>query len=573
MLKKKIGKLFALAALLLGGCTAPAVQPSPAVTEEPEEEVVQDRTGDIEILFTSDMHCGIREGFGVVGLQQIRETLEARGISTLLVDDGDAVQGDIVGTLTKGSAIVTLMNDLKYDAAIPGNHEFDYGADNFMELTKQAEYPYISCNFRKQGERVLDPYVIKEAGGKKIAFIGVTTPKTLGSSSPANFMDENGEIIYDFEEDLTGELLFETIQKNVDEVRSKGVDYVILMCHMGNEEVVWPYNFMTLIENTSGIDVLLDGHSHDSEQVVMNNRNGEPVLRSACGTKLQSIGYVRIPADGEKLTTGLYSWGSDTSASELFGLNNSLSEPVQKIMDDLGKTMELRIGETKYDLATDDPEKKDANGAPVRIVRCQETNLGDLAADAFRHETGADIGLVNGGSLRAPIAAGEITYGDIINVLPFSNQICVSELTGQQILDALEWGCRAVPGSAGSFLHPSGLTYEIHADLPADFYVAADGQFAGVSGEYRVKNVMVGGQPLDPEKKYTVASFDFLLKHHGSGFSMMGEQDVVRDEIKLDNQALIDYIKEELNGVIGEEYADPYGQGRIKIFGTDNPAE
>ena len=577
-IQKQLSKAIAILSLFLTGCTAvvpeqpasekPLEEAAVLVEEEPEEKEISE-AGDIEILFTSDMHCGVNEGFGVVGLQQIREVLERKGVRTLLVDDGDAIQGDIVGTLTKGSAIITLMNDLHYDAAIPGNHEFDYGMETFLELTEQAEFPYISCNFNQDGKLLLDPYIIKEVSGKKIAFIGVTTPKTLTSSSPANFMDETGEIVYSFMQDDTGDLLWQTIQKNVDEVREQGVDYVIVMSHIGNEEIVEPFNFQNLIEHTSGIDVVLDGHSHDTDQVVMKNKDGESVYRSACGTKLQAIGYVRIDGKSGAITTGLYSLNSDVTAAELFGLENELSEPVAELQNDLEKTMAREIGKTEYALVANDPEKTESNGAPLRIVRCQETNLGDFAADAIRSETGTDIAFANGGGIRDEISAGTITYADIINVFPFSNQICVSKLSGQQILDALEWGARSVPGQTGAFLHPSGLTYEIHADIPSSISITSDGLFASVDGEYRVKNVMVGDEPLDLSKTYTVAGLDFFMKYHGSGFGMMGPDEVILDEVKMDNQVFMDYITGKLNGVVGEEYANPYGQGRIKITGAE----
>ncbi len=589
-IQKQFYKVIALLALFLAGCTAQVPeQPKPEETlneaavkagEEPEKELEEEfeeeqeepdisESGNIEILFTSDMHCGINEGFGVIGLQEVRESLKQRGIRTLLVDDGDAIQGDIIGTLTKGSAIITLMNDLRYDAAIPGNHEFDYGMENFLSLAEQAEFPYISCNFNEDGKLLFDPYIIKEVNGKKIALIGVTTPKTLTSSSPANFMDESGKIAYNFMQDESGDLLWQTIQKNVDEAREKGADYVILMCHIGNEEIVEPFNFQTLIEHTSGIDVVLDGHSHDTDQVVMKNKDGVPVHRSACGTKLQSIGYVRIDGKSGDISTGLYSLNSDVPAATLFGLENDLSEPVENLQEDLAEIMEQEIGKTEYALVANDPEKKESNGSPLRIIRCQETNLGDLAADAMRSETGADIAFVNGGGIRNEISAGTITYADIINVFPFSNQICVSELTGQQILDALEWGARSVPGQTGAFLHPSGLTYEIHAEIPSSISITKDGMFASVDGEYRVKNVMAGDEPLDLARTYMVAGLDFVMKYHGSGFGMMGPEEVVLDEVKMDNQVIIDYIIGKLNGVVGEEYADPYGQGRIKITGAD----
>ena len=153
---------------------------------------------DIVILVTSDVHCGIDQGFGYAGLEQIRETMEADGDLTLLVDDGDSIQGEVIGTITDGEAIIDMMNEMHYDVAIPGNHEFDYGMDQFLHLTDEADFPYISCNFNKEGELVFDPYVIKEIGGKKIGFVGVTTPRTIVSSTPASFQDDDGNYIYGF---------------------------------------------------------------------------------------------------------------------------------------------------------------------------------------------------------------------------------------------------------------------------------------------------------------------------------------------------------------------------------------
>ena len=564
-------------ALMLGGCAAPAQQPeepevTPAETETAAQETAQpetEKTGDIEVLFTSDIHCGLQQGFGAVGLQQIRETLEKKGVVTLLVDNGDAIQGEALGTLTKGKAVVTIMNDLNYDVVIPGNHEFDFGMDTFLELTKKAEHPYISCNFNKGGELLFEPYIIKEAAGKKIAFIGVTTPETLVSSDPKYFKDENGNYIYGFMEGGDGSKFIETIQKNVDEVRSKGADYVVLMAHVGNEESKAPYNFQTIIERTSGIDVILDGHSHDTDQVTMNDKDGNPVIRSAAGTKLQGIGYMRISGEDGSIKCGMYSWNNDVSAADLFGIENEVSAPLQKIYDDLEKTTQIVIAKTDVDLVIYDPMKKKDDGSPVRIVRSQETNLADLAADAILHETGAEIALVNGGSVRSTIKTGDITYGDIMAVMPFSNQICVSVLTGQQIKDMLEWGARALPGENGGFLQAAGMTYEIQADIPSSCVTDTEGQFAGVNGEYRVRNILVGGEPLDLKKTYRVAGNEFMMKSHGDGFAMVGPENVEIDQIKVDNQVLIDYIKDELGGTVGSEYANPYGEGRITIHGLD----
>ena len=585
--KFRVLRALSVLALMLGGCTAPVQQPEepaagePAETEAAEQEAEAEaaehetaqpeaeKTGDIEVLFTSDIHCGLQQGFGVVGLQQIRETLEKKGVETILVDNGDAVQGDALGTLTKGKAIVTIMNDLDYDVVIPGNHDFDFGMDEFFELTEMAEHPYISCNFNKGGELLFDPYIIREAAGKKIAFIGVTTPETLFSSDPKHFQDENGNYIYGFMEGQDGSQFMETIQKNVDEVRSKGADYVVLMAHVGNEESNAPYNFQTIIERTSGIDVILDGHSHDTDQVTMNDKDGNPVIRVASGTKLQGIGYVRISGKDGAIKCGMYSWNNDVSAADLFGIENEVSEPLKKIYDDLEKTTQIVVAKTDVDLVIYDPQKKKDDGSPVRIVRSQETNLADLAADAVLHETGAEIALVNGGGVRSNIKAGDITYGDLMAVMPFSNQLCVSVLTGQQIKDMLEWGAKALPGEDGGFLQVAGMTYEIQADIPSSCVTDTEGLFAGVNGEYRVRNILVGGEPLDLKKTYRVAGNEFMMKSHGDGFAMVGPENIEIDQIKVDNQALIDYIKDGLGGTVGSDYSDPYGEGRITIHGLD----
>ena len=552
-MKKKLALLMGLA--LMFGTTAMA--------EEPASEEAAGLTHDLVVLFTSDVHCGVDQGFGYVGLQQVRDQLEAAGNYTLLVDDGDSIQGEPLGTMTTGQADIELMNAMKYDVAIPGNHEFDYGMDRFLELAQMAEFPYISCNFNREGELVFDPYVIKEFDGVKIAFVGVTTPKTLTSSTPTYFMDEEGNFIYGFLQDTTGEALYSAVQSAVDDARAEGADYVFVMAHLGNEAECEPWTYADVIRNTTGIDVFLDGHSHDTDQVVMQNRNGEDVIRSACGTKLQCIGYARISAEDGSIEAGVYNWNNDVSAPELLGIGNGMTEEVAKATGELDEKLGEVVAKSAVDLTIFDPEAKDENGNPIRIIRRAETNLGDLCADAYLDQSGADIAFVNGGGIRVSIPAGDITRGDILKVHPFGNSMCVVEVTGQQILDALEWGAHGIPGENGGFLQVAGLTYEIHTYIESSCTQDENTMFTGVDGEYRVKNVMVGGEPLDPEKTYTLASHNYMLKNGGDGYSMFEGCRILQDEVKLDNQVLIDYITGTLGGVIGEEYAEPYGQGRI----------
>ena len=556
-MKKILALMLALAMLL--GCTALAEDAAPALTK------------DLVILFTSDAHCGIDNGFGYAGVAAIRDAMSADN-HVVLVDDGDAIQGEPVGTMTKGEAIIELMNAVGYEVAIPGNHEFDYGMDNFLSLVEKANYPYISANFTYNGELVFQPYVIKEYDGVKVAFVGVTTPKTFTSSTPTYFQDENGNYVYGFSEDETGEKLYAAVQSAVDAARAEGATYVVAMAHLGNEDTCAPWRYDNVITNTNGIDVFLDGHSHDTDQVKVTNKDGVEVPRSACGTKLGGIGYAVISAKDGSVSTGVYTWDNKVSAPVLFGIENDVSKAVAAATDTLNAKLSEVVAKTAVDLTIVDPVAVDESGKAIRIIRNAETNLGDLCADAYRDQSGAEIAFVNGGGIRVSIAAGDITLNDILKVHPFGNAMCVVEATGQEILDALEWASRNVPGENGGFLQVSGLTYEIHTYIESSCTSDDKGGFTGVTGEYRVKNVKVGGEDLVLDKTYTLASHNYMLKSGGDGINMFTDNKVLQDEVKLDNQVLIDYIVDTLGGVVDEQYAEPYGEGRI-VAVAEKPAE
>ena len=548
---KKLLALILAAVMLLGCCAFADEEAAPALQK------------DLVVLFTSDVHCGIDQGWGYAGLYSAKENL-AKSNHVILVDDGDAIQGEPIGTMTKGEALIDLMNAAGYEIAIPGNHEFDYGMDRFLELTKRAEFQYISANFNYNGELVFEPYVIKDLGGAKVAFVGVTTPKTLTSSTPRYFQDEEGNFVYGFFQDETGEGVYNAVQTAVDAAREDGAEYVVVMGHMGNEELCRPWTYADVIENTNGIDVFLDGHSHDTDQVVVKNKDGEDVPRSACGTKLGCVGYCRIASDGT-ITTGVYTWNNKDSAPALLGIDNDMSAAVDEAKATLDAKLKEVVAVTQVKLTINDPEAVDDNGKPIRMIRRAETNLGDLCADAYRDQSGADIAFVNGGGIRVNIEAGDITLNDILKVHPFGNSMCVIEVTGQQVLDALEWGARNVPNENGGFLQVSGLTYEIHTYIDNPCLTDENTLYAGIEGERRVKNVLVNGEPIDPEATYTLASHDYMLLNQGDGFNMFGGCKVLQERVKLDNQVLIDYITGTLGGSVGEEYDDPYGQGRIVI--------
>ena len=556
-MKKILGVFLALCTLLLLG-TAMA-QETAALTQ------------DVVVLFTSDVHCGVDQGFGYVGLAAIRDTMKAAGNHVVLVDNGDSIQGEPIGTMTTGEANIQLMNAVGYDIAIPGNHEFDYGMDRFLELTKLANFPYISANFNKEGELVFAPYVIKEFDGVKIAFVGMTTPKTITSSTPKYFQNEAGEFIYGFMQDETGEKLYAAVQSAVDSARAEGAAYVVAMGHLGNEASCVPWTYADVIANTNGIDAFLDGHSHDTDQVEMLNKDGKKVLRSGCGTKLQGVGYLRISVAGE-LSAGLYSWNNDVAAPQLLGITNGVSEAVASAIETLNVKLREVVATSEVNLTIYDPIDVMEDGSKIRIIRNAETNLGDLCADAYRDQSGADVAVVNGGGIRVSIEAGEITLNDILMVHPFGNALCVAEVTGQQILDMLEMGAAMVPEENGSFQHVSGMTMEIHTYIPSSVMTDENGMFTGIAGEYRVKNVKINGEEIDLEKTYKLASHNYLLKNQGGGMTMFDGCVLLQDEVMLDNQVLINYITGTLGGVVGEEYADPYGQGRI-VAVSEKPAE
>ena len=556
-MKRRILMLLVALCMVLTAC-APAAAPAaePVATEapapEPTEAPLPMLDKDLVILYTNDVHCGVDDAIGYAGLAAYKKEIEDSGCYVALVDSGDAVQGAPIGTLSTGSYIIDIMNKLGYDAMTVGNHEFDYGMDRFFELKDMASFPVVSANFvdTKTGEPVLDAYTMKEYNGVKVAFVGVSTPKTITSSTPAYFQDGNGEFIYGFGQDETGEKMYALVQSAVDAARADGAQYVVALSHLGITADCSPWTSSELIENTNGIDIVLDGHSHseiDCERV--RNKDGAWTFLSSTGTKLNNIGMALIQTEGN-ISTGLVS-GYEEKDADADAFVKEIQAKFEEILNEV-------VAKTDVALTIMDPEKTD-----VRIVRNAETNLGDLCADAYKAMSGAEVAFVNGGGVRKNIDAGDITYGDILNVHPFGNALCMVEATGQEILDALEMSVRVAPEETGGFLQVAGLTFEFDPKVKSSVTLDENGLFVSVDGDRRVSNVMVNGEPLDPAKTYTVASHDYLLKNAGDGYTMFQDNNLLLDSIMLDNQVLINYITKTLNGVVGEDYAEPYGQGRI----------
>lgn len=551
-------------ALVLALLVAFAMMPAMAFADETPTEVISPnpttepttpvKSNDIVILGTSDVHCGIDQNIGYAGLAAYKKALAETHNYVALVDAGDAIQGDTIGTLSKGEYIVDIMNEVGYDVVTPGNREFDYGMDQFLNvIVPKMKATYVSANFMKDDKPVFDTYKLMTFGGKKVAFVGISTPETLVKSTPTYFQDKFGNYIYDFCNDSTGDKLYKAVQTAVDAAKKAGADYVVAVAHLGDDKASAPWTSMDVIKNTKGIDVLMDGHAHSTVVKSVKNKDGKSIKMVATGTKLENIGKIVIAENG-------------TITAEYVGADVAKEKDadITKFVDSIkAKYKELEnkvVAKTDVDLIIADQNEN-------RLIRSQETNLGDLCADAYKNVLGADIAFVNGGGIRTSIAKGNITYGQIIAVHPFGNMACVVEATGQQILDALEFGSRNVgKGENGGFLQVAGLTYNINTYLESTVEENDKGEFVKVAGKYRVFDVKVNGETLDLAKTYTLASHNYMLKNGGDGFVMFKNNKILQDEVMIDNQVLINYIQNNLKGVVNDEYAQ--AQGRINITST-----
>lgn len=567
LLDRSIALLVALvmAASFWGMPTAFAADTATAETDAARETSQEP----IVIVHTNDVHCAVDDNLGYAGLSSYVDTMEETcgKENVTLVDAGDAVQGNVIGTLSQGEYLVEIMNQVGYDIAVPGNHEFDYGMTQLQTLMALSNAKYLSCNLTdlRTGNTVFDPYQIIEYGegdgATKVAYVGICTPETLTKSSPSTFQDENGEYLYSLCQDDSGEALYDVVQDSVDAARSEGADYVVAVAHLGQAGISEQWTSEAVVQNTDGIDALIDGHSHEVYvQDDVRNKNGENVTVVQTGYALQNIGTVTIdPSTGEVDAALVSAW--DEKDAETQALIDDVNARIQETAGQVIGTSDVKLTAVEDDGWT-------------WAVRHRETNLGDFVADAYlatarRQGLDADVAFINGGGLRADVNPGEVTYGDLINVNPYSNQVVMVEATGQQILDALEVGAGGLPEPSGGFLQVAGMSYTVRTDIPSTVVVDESGFFQGVSGEYRVRDVKVNGEPLDLERTYGLVSIEYLLQESGDGMTMF--LDAEPTLVSLDSEALIDYITTDLGGTIGQDYANDAGQGRIVVQEGDDP--
>ena len=582
-----------------------------------------EKSNDIVILYTNDTHAYIDSPLSFDTIGALKKNLEKQYRYVLLVDAGDHLQGTAFGSMDQGASVLQLMNKAGYDLATPGNHEFDYGMDSFLERAREAEFPYLSCNLYHQedgvrGENLLESFQAYHFGKEIVAFIGITTPETIVKSTPAYFQDENGNFCYGISGGDNGQALYDDVQFAVDAIRRAGATKVIAVGHLGDDPSSSPWTSEEVIAHVSGLDAFIDGHSHSevSGQQILG-ADGEPVLLTQTGEYLNNVGIMVIDYEtgeiqsdlivcedilktvknrdgtessvvsGHRLTSELYSgpeWVNDYTIS--FVKNQWINKVNQKLKQ--------KIGESQVIL---DNYAEDG----TRLVRKQETNTGDFAADALYYlfdqmDMNVDAAIVNGGGIRNQAVTGIMTYKTCKNIHTFGNIACLQTVTGQQLLDALEWGARFAGSDqeCGGFLQVSGIRYQIDTDWPDSTQKDGNGMWiGGPTGGYRVHDVAIydretdSWRALELQETYRLAGYIYTLRNSGDGYNMFSSAVNVVDYVMEDYMVLADYAQSFENKTVlasnsplldkypgfGIDYGTVNGSGRIVNAPTDHTPE
>ena len=546
---------------------------------------------DVTILYTNDVHTYIDKQspkLTYAAIADLKQSYQNAGKDVLLVDAGDHVQGTAYGSMDEGASIIKLMNAAGYDVATPGNHEFDYGMDRAKAIMKEADFPYLSCNWvdLRTGLRVLPSVKVFVRGGRRIAFVGVTTPETFTKSTPAYFMDKaQRKYIYDIQGGEDGKKLYDAVQKAIDKAKLLA-DVVIGLGHLGVDPSSSPWTSEEVIAHTSGFDAFIDGHSHTvMENKQVQDASGKAVTLTQTGSYFANVGEMTIAADGT-ITTKLIPTHEGMDA----GIAAMQTSWVNTMDDMLGE--KIAVGDSEF-YVTDPATGK-------RRIRSAETNLGDFVADGIYtyfnevEKLHCDLAIMNGGGIRADVDAGPWSFKTCKTVSPFGNVACLMSVTGQQILDALEFGARFAGAEGkenGGFLQVAGAKYEIHAMVPNTVQTDDKNVWVGSATTPRVSNVEIYDKttgtykPLDPNATYALAGMNYTLRNLGDGFAMFDGAELIKDYVSEDylvmssyaamfggvdanglphlssaNSPLADYPGYLLN------YEDPYGAGRIQMI-------
>lgn len=506
---------------------------------------------DIVIIYENDVHCNV-DGYAALAALK-RDYLKSHKFVSV-VSSGDYVQGGSLGAASRGRNIITIMNEVGYDFVTLGNHEFDYGIPRQQELMEYLVGTCLCCNLKdlRTGAFPYKSYEIVDYDGVKIAFVGMSTPYAINSSNPSYFKDEEGNYIYSF---CIADF-YDVVQNAVNSARAEGAQHVVVLSHLGDEpEGENGVNSLSMIENTYGIDVVLDGHSHSLIPCsLITNKKGENVMLTSTGTKLENIGVLTYHRSGYFSTMVVPS-------STITNLEPGTLKVVEEIKEGYKKVAEKVVCTSVTKLV-----QKDEAG--TQIVRNQEAPIGNFCADAYRTILNTDVAFINGGGIRAGLPQGNITFNDIYTMFPFENLAATADITGATLMDLLEMSVSLAPGEYGGFMQVAGMKFEYDPTIPSPIVYDADHNFAGVKGERRVKSVSVmdrtSGEylPLDLQKTYTVAAPQYIIVDHGDGYSMTKECTNVNDTGTLDTDIIETYLTEYLGSVIGEKYSQC--EGRIK---------
>ena len=547
---------------------------------------------DVTILYTNDVHTYIDKQspkLTYAAIADLKQSYQNAGKDVLLVDAGDHVQGTAYGSMDEGASIIKLMNAAGYDVATPGNHEFDYGMDRAKAIMKEADFPYLSCNWvdLRTTLRVLPSVKVFVRGGRRIAFVGVTTPETFTKSTPAYFMDKaQRKYIYDIQGGEDGKKLYDAVQKAIDKAKLLA-DVVIGLGHLGVDPSSSPWTSEEVIAHTSGFDAFIDGHSHTvMENKQVQDASGKAVTLTQTGSYFANVGEMTIAADGT-ITTKLIPTHEGMDA----GIAAMQTGWVNTVDDMLGE--KIAVGDS--DFYVSDP----ATGK--RRIRSAETNLGDFVADGIYtyfnevEKLHCDVAIMNGGGIRADVPAGDWTFKTCKQVSPFGNVACLMSVTGKQIQDALEFAARFAGEDGkenGGFLQVAGATYEIHTDIPNTVQTDEKNVWIGsATGTPRVQNVKIYDKasgsylPLDPGATYALAGMNYTLRNLGDGFAMFDGAELIKDYVSEDYLVMATYAMtfdgadaaglphlSSANSPLAAypgyllNYEQPYGAGRITIL-------
>ena len=547
---------------------------------------------DVTILYTNDVHTYIDKQspkLTYAAIADLKQSYQNAGKDVLLVDAGDHVQGTAYGSMDEGASIIKLMNAAGYDVATPGNHEFDYGMARAKAIMKEADFPYLSWNWvdLRTTLRVLPSVKVFVRGGRRIAFVGVTTPETFTKSTPAYFMDKaQRKYIYDIQGGEDGKKLYDAVQKAIDKAKLLA-DVVIGLGHLGVDPSSSPWTSEEVIAHTSGFDAFIDGHSHTvMENKQVQDASGKAVTLTQTGSYFANVGEMTIAADGT-ITTKLIPTHEGMDA----GIAAMQTGWVNTVDDMLGE--KIAVGDS--DFYVSDP----ATGK--RRIRSAETNLGDFVADGIYtyfnevEKLHCDVAIMNGGGIRADVPAGDWTFKTCKQVSPFGNVACLMSVTGKQIQDALEFAARFAGEDGkenGGFLQVAGATYEIHTDIPNTVQTDEKNVWIGsATGTPRVQNVKIYDKasgsylPLDPGATYALAGMNYTLRNLGDGFAMFDGAELIKDYVSEDYLVMSTYAMifdgadaaglphlSSANSPLAAypgyllNYEQPYGAGRITIL-------